>query len=83
MVQLPDWTNEVSDLVMDAQVIARKAVKEDGVVSDNEQRLLDALIAVQERIGVVHDEIHHVSTVLRTGRMPRRMLRAMNDNEAA
>lgn len=79
MAQLPNWTDEVSDLVMDAQVIAMRAVKADGVVTEDEQALLDSLKAAQTRITVVHDEINAVTTVLRNGRMPRRMLAAMND----
>lgn len=42
---------------MDAQVIAMRAVMEDGVVTETEQALLDALKAAQERITDVDAEV--------------------------
>jgi hypothetical protein len=79
MAQLPNWTDDVSDLVMDAQVIAMRAVDADGERTADEQKLLDALYATQERIMVVHGEINAVTSTLRSGRMPRR-LRARYDD---
>ena len=72
MGQLPNWTDEVSDLVMDAQVIAARAVGADGARAPDGQALLAVLRAAQERITVVHDEINAVTSTLRSGRMPRR-----------
>lgn len=51
------WTDEVSDHVMDAQVIAMRAVREDGVVTPTEQRLLASLRAAQETITAVDREL--------------------------
>ena len=83
MSQYPSWSDEVSDHVMDAQVIAMKMVRSDGVVTPAEQELLDALKAEQERITDVDEEMVKVVkettqlvTRIRTGRRPRRMVRA-------
>ena len=83
MVQLPPWTDEVSDLVLDAQVIAMRAVNEDGVLTPTEQALLDALKSVQETITEVDDEITAMTSTLRSGRRPRRYRCAPTDQTAA
>ena len=83
MVQLPPWTDEVSDLVLDAQVIAMRAVNEDGVLTPTEQGLLDALKSVQETITEVDDEITAMTSTLRSGRRPRRYRCAPTDQTAA
>lgn len=83
MAQLPNWCDEVSDLVFDAQVIARRAVDADGVRTDDEQALLDALYATQERVTLVHDEINAVTSTLRSGRMPRRLRANFDTSDAA
>ena len=83
MAQLPNWTGEVSDLVMDAQVIATRAVDADGVRTHDEQALIDALYATQQRITLVHDEINAVTSTLRSGQMPRRLRAAFDDSDAA
>lgn len=74
VAQLPNWTDEVSDLVMDAQVIAQRAVDADGVRTPDEQALIDTLYVTQERITRVHDEINVVTSTLRSGQRPRRLL---------
>lgn len=77
MTQLPAWTGEVSDLVMEAQLIAKRAVTADGVVTGDEHALIDALVAVQVRLEAVHAEINAVTSTLRNGQRPRRLLRAL------
>jgi hypothetical protein len=85
MAQLPAWTDDVSDHVMNAQVIAKEMVAADGVVTPNEQRLLDALYEAQERITEVDREISATLTILRSGKRPARFhqLRSVTGNEAA
>ena len=75
------WTDDVSDHVMDAQAIAMRAIREDGVTTPTEQAMLDALYAAQERITEVDAEMVSVvreltgiGTLIRTGKRPRRML---------
>ena len=90
MAQLEPWTNVVSDHVMDAQVIARRAVVEDGVVTPTEQAMLDSLVQAQEAITDVHDEIVRttgamrlVASVLDSGRVPgvhRTLLATLEDD---
>lgn len=94
MAQRASWTDVVSDHVMEAQAIAMRAVREDGVVSVAEQAMLDAMRAAQETITEVDHEISAVQrdvtalqqqitgvmTTFRTGCQPRRMVRARRDD---
>lgn len=90
MVKLEPWTDVVSDHVMDAQAIARRAVLEDGVVTPTEQAMLDAMHRAQETITAVdaeilrsHQAIEIAASVLRFGSVPRRLRRANNGLDAA
>jgi hypothetical protein len=66
---------------MDVQVVAKRMIDADGIRTEAEQALLDVLVETQEVITEVEREIVGYCTVVRTGQMPRRMLRSMTHDE--
>jgi hypothetical protein len=73
MAQLPSWTSEVSERLMDIQLAAERG----------DQRILTLIHDTQAFVEEVEDTINGVFTTVRTGKMPRRMQRATNDTPEA
>lgn len=93
MVQLPGWPQEISERLMDDQIIAMRMVTDPesaggADVTDAEQRLLDSMRGTQQAITAVEEEIDKayslgtaLLTTIRTGRRPRRMLRDVTQDD--
>jgi Na+/phosphate symporter len=71
MSQLPSWTQEVSERLIDIQKAAER----------RDARTIALIHETQEYLDEVQKQINGYCTALRTGQMPRRMLRAMTHDE--
>jgi hypothetical protein len=94
MPQLPGWPQEISERLMDDQILAMRMVTDPESaggpqITPAEQRLLDSMRETQGAITAVEEEINEVVSVgtallttIRTGKRPRRM-RAIRDESTA
>jgi hypothetical protein len=74
MAQLPSWTSEVSERLMDIQLAAERG----------DQRILVLIHDTQKYVEKVEKTINGVYTAVRTGQPPRWMASQMDDmNDAA
>ena len=69
MAQLPSWTSEVSERLIDIQIAAERG----------DRRLISLIHEAQTFVDAVEDEINGVFTTVRTGKMPRRLRAVAED----
>lgn len=75
MAQLPSWTGEVSERLMDLQIAVERG--------DGRRRLISLIHETQEFVKDTESQINAYCTTLRTGQPPKRLrLVVSNETEA-